>query len=149
MSHLDGRRMSGFCSLWQAYNGDDRGLLVLYGDRKWMDENVITIPVYATMANHLCRPLLHSRKPDSNCCWIVGAQKPPSLRLPNQCTWEKKQMSKSSSGRRCVYLVWMPRARFCTHFSKTLVDILVSCKTLGSLLSFWRKGWIWISESDL
>lgn len=56
----------------------ERGMLVLYGDRDWMEENVITIPVYATMANHLCRPSLHLKKPDSKCCWIVGAQKPLS-----------------------------------------------------------------------
>lgn len=50
-----------------------------------MEENVITIPVYATMANHLCRSSLHFEEPDSKYCWIVGAQKAPLLRLLNQC----------------------------------------------------------------
>lgn len=38
------------------------GLLVLYGDSDCMEENVITIPVYATMANNLSRPRLHLNK---------------------------------------------------------------------------------------
>lgn len=42
----------------------ERVILVLYRDRDWMVENVITIPVYATMANHLCRltPLKEARQ---------------------------------------------------------------------------------------
>lgn len=87
----------------------ERGMLVLYGDRGWMEENVITIPVYATMANHLCRPSLHLKKPDSKCCWTAGAQKLPLLRLPNQCLalalrQEKRVMSQSSLKTTCVYL---------------------------------------------
>lgn len=74
-----------------------------------MEENVITIPVYATMANHLCRPSLHLKKPDSKCCWTAGAQKLPLLRLPNQCLalalrQEKRVMSQSSLKTTCVYL---------------------------------------------
>lgn len=74
-----------------------------------MEENVITIPVYATMANHLCFPSLHLKNPDSNCCLILGAQKPPLLRRPNQCLplvlrQKKRDMSQTSLKRRCVYL---------------------------------------------
>lgn len=88
----------------------ERGMLVLYGDRDWMEENVITIPVYATMANHLCRPSLHLKKPDSKCCWIVGAQKPPLLRLPNQCLAltlrQEKRMSQSSLKKYVHVSIW-------------------------------------------
>lgn len=53
----------------------ERGMLVLYGDRDRMEENVITIPVYATMGNHLCRPSLHLKKPDSQVLSDRGSTK--------------------------------------------------------------------------